>query len=53
MSVNAMMSTSLYYNNNNNNNNLQAFQLTVLARYLLGVPEWCLKLVSCAMQSIQ
>jgi len=24
---------------NNNNNNLQAFQLTVLARYLLGVPK--------------
>ena len=23
---------------NNNNNNLQAFQLIVLARYLLGVP---------------
>ena len=24
---------------NNNNNNLQAFQLFVLARYLLGVPN--------------
>ena len=24
---------------NNNNNNLQAFQLIVLARYLLGVPN--------------
>ncbi len=24
---------------NNNNNNLQAFQLIVLARYLLGVPK--------------
>ena len=27
------------YNNNNNNNNLQAFQLVVLARYLLGVTK--------------
>ena len=26
-------------NSNNNNNNLQAFQLIVLARYLLGVPK--------------
>jgi len=26
-------------NNKNNNNNLQAFQLIVLARYLLGVPK--------------
>ena len=26
-------------NNNNNNNNLQAFQLIVFARYLLGVPK--------------
>jgi len=26
-------------NNNNNNNNSQAFQLIVLARYLLGVPK--------------
>ena len=25
--------------NNDNNNKLQAFQLIVLARYLLGVPE--------------
>ena len=25
--------------NNNNNNNLQVFQLFVLARYLLGVPN--------------
>ncbi len=24
----------------NNNNNLQAFQLVVLARYLLGVPNY-------------
>ena len=29
----------VYYNNNNNNNSLQAFQLIVLARYLLGVPK--------------
>ena len=26
-------------NNNNNNNNIQALQLIVLARYLLGVPK--------------
>ena len=28
-------------NNNNSNNNLQASQLMVIARYLLGVPESC------------
>ena len=28
-------------NNNNNNNNLQAFQLIVLARYLLGNAKRC------------
>ena len=27
------------FDNNNINNNLQAFQLIVLARYLLGVPK--------------
>ena len=31
--------TLLSYWNKNNNNNLQAFQLIVFARYLLGVPE--------------
>ncbi len=29
----------LHNDNNTNNNNLQAFQLIVLARYLLGVPK--------------
>ena len=32
-----MLSASLL-NNNNNTNNLQAFQLIVFARYLLGLP---------------
>ncbi len=36
-SVNACCNPPQIYNNNNNNN-LQAFQLIVLARYLLGVP---------------
>ena len=36
-----VMLTAVEHNNNNNNNNndLQAFQLIVLARYLLGVPD--------------
>ena len=34
-----MLTAVEHNNNNNNNNNLQAFQLIVLARYVLGVPD--------------